>query len=137
MSAFSSSSAASGTFDVNPCSACATTKRASGSGFTSFASSRQWTPRKLASKRLQRVTQWMSAVISVCGSAWSSSYDSEISFSTEPKTRKSHVARSVLRHGARVQHGPLLGQVLARREALRVVARVRDLAFGSGTEHAA
>ena len=26
-------------------------------------------PRKLVSKRLQRVTQWMSVVISVCGSA--------------------------------------------------------------------
>src|SRR5690242_16008308 len=37
----------------------------------------------------------MSAVISVCGSAWSSSCESEISCSTDPNTRKSQVARSV------------------------------------------
>ena len=69
----SSSMASSGRFDVYPCSACATTKRAVGLGRASFASSLQRTPRKLVSNRLQRVTQWMSAVISVCGSACSSS----------------------------------------------------------------
>ena len=42
-------------------------------GPASFASSRQCTPLNVVSKRLQRVTQWMSVVISVCGSALSSS----------------------------------------------------------------
>jgi hypothetical protein len=58
---------------VNPCSACATTKRALGFGLTSFASSRQRTPLKLVSKRLHRVTQWMSIVTSVCGNSCRSS----------------------------------------------------------------
>src|SRR5215203_5333770 len=41
------------------------------------------------------------------------------------------------RNRARVQHGPFVRQVLAGREALRIVAGVRDLALGSRTEHAA
>ncbi len=47
------------------------------------------------SKRLQRVTQWMSVVISRLGSAVNSSHESVIGLSTSPKTRRSHVARSV------------------------------------------
>jgi hypothetical protein len=82
-------------FDVNPCSACATTNRAVDFGRTSSASSRQCAPLKLVSKRLQRVTQWMSIVTSVCGSAWSSAYVSVTGSSTSPKTLKSHAARSV------------------------------------------
>ena len=55
--------------------------------------------------------------------------------STSPKTRKSQVARSVLRDAAGVQHRPLLGQVLARRKASRVVARIArpSSRLGSGT----
>ncbi len=44
----------------------------------------------------QRVTQWMSCVCSVLGSAFSSSQESVSSFSTSPKTRKVQVARSTL-----------------------------------------
>ena len=40
-------------------------ERRCGLGLHSFASSRQWTPLKCASKRHQRVTQWMSVVSSV------------------------------------------------------------------------
>src|SRR5215204_6481995 len=94
-SALSSSRNSSGTLDVKPCSACATTKRALGFGRTSLATSRQCTPTKRASKRLQRVTQWMSCTFSAFGSALSSSQLSVIGVSTSPKTRKSHVARSV------------------------------------------
>jgi hypothetical protein len=50
---------------------------------------------KLVSKRLQRVTQWMSVVISRVGSAMKSSQESVIGFSTSPKILRSHVARSV------------------------------------------
>ena len=107
---------ASGTFAVKPCSACATTKRALGFGRTSLASSRQWTPRKRVSNRLQRVTQWMSSVISVARQRRELLPGQPTGSSTSPKTRKSQVARSVLRHGAGVQDGPLLGQVLARRQ---------------------
>ena len=42
---------------------CAIAKRALGSGRQSFASSRQWTPSNGVSKRLQRVTQWMSCTL--------------------------------------------------------------------------
>jgi folate-binding protein YgfZ len=62
---------------------------------TSFASSAQATPRNLVSKRLQRVTQWMSIVISVLGSALSSSQLNVTGSSTSPKTLKSQVERSV------------------------------------------
>ncbi len=93
--ASSSSSAASGTFAVKSCSACARTYRALDFGFTTFASSLQWTPLKLVSKRLQRVTQWMSVVISRVGSAVNSSQERVIGLSTSPKTLKSQVARSV------------------------------------------
>jgi hypothetical protein len=58
---------------VKPCSACASTKRALGFGRESFASSAQRTPSNEVSNRLQRVTQWMSVVISVRGNACSSS----------------------------------------------------------------
>src|SRR5205823_2690262 len=47
------------------------------------------------SKRLQRVTQWMSCTFSVAGSAVSSSQLSCSSLPTWPKTRRSQVARSV------------------------------------------
>src|ERR687888_64170 len=39
-----------------------------------------------------------------------------------------------LRHGAGVEHGPLLRQVLARREALRVEAPLDELLLGLGAE---
>ena len=87
------------------------------------------------SKRLQRVTQWMSIVISVLGSARSSSQLSVTGFSTSPKTLKSQVARSVVRDRAGVEDRPLLGQVLARGQACRVVARVGDLLLCLGPEH--
>ncbi len=94
INAFSSSIAASGEFAVKPASAWAMAKCALGFGLHSFAISRQCTPLKWASKRLQRVTQWMSLVTSVAGSAVSSSKVSVISFSTSPHTRRSHAARS-------------------------------------------
>src|SRR4029079_15487726 len=40
-------------------------------------------------------------------------------------------------NAARVEDGPLLGQVLARRESRRVVALFDDCLFGFGAEHAA
>ena len=43
----------------------------------------------------QRVTQWMSCVCSVLGSAFSSSQDSVTGFSTSPETSNVQVARSV------------------------------------------
>ena len=63
----------------------------------SFASSLQWTPSNCASKRLQRVTQWMSCVTSTRGSALNCSQVSSSSSSTSPKTRSVQVARSVVR----------------------------------------
>ena len=95
----------------------------------------QWTPSNVTSKRLQRVTQWMSCVCVVRGSAFSSSQDSRSGFSTSPSTKKSHVARSVVRDRSGVQHRPLLGQVLAGRKAGGVVAGVDDLSFRSAPEH--
>ncbi len=53
------------------------------------------TPSKLASRRLQRVTQWMSVVSFVRGICWNSSHVNENGSSTSPQTRKSQVARSV------------------------------------------
>src|SRR6187431_233664 len=52
-------------------------------------------PSNVASKRLQRVTQWMSWVWVVRGRAFSSSQEIRIGFSTSPETKKSQVARSV------------------------------------------
>ena len=43
----------------------------------------------------QRVTQWMSCVCSVRGSAFSSSQESVSGLSTSPETSNVHVARSV------------------------------------------
>ena len=123
-----------GTFAVKPCSAWAIAKRALGFGRTSASSSRQWTPSKVMSNFDQRVTQWMSCVCSVLGSAFSSSQESVTGFSTSPKTSKSQVARSVDGTEPGVEDGPLLGQVLAGREARRVVARVDHLLLGLGAE---
>src|SRR5438309_2350027 len=67
MRAWPSSIAASGTFAVKPCSACATTYRTARVGFASSATSRQWTPRKVVSNRLHRVTQWMSNDVEALG----------------------------------------------------------------------
>src|SRR5438132_1508838 len=81
-------------FAVKPCSAWAIAKRALGFGWHSFASSRQCTPLKRASKRLQRVTQWMSVVTSVAGSCRSSSKLSVSGSSTSPVNSSVQVARS-------------------------------------------
>src|SRR5207248_2384808 len=43
----------------------------------------------------------------------------------------------VARHAARVKYGPLVGEVLPRRQALRVVAGVRNLLLRFAPEHAA
>src|SRR5437870_5444867 len=40
-----------------------------------------------------------------------------------------------LRHGARMEDGPFLGQVMPGRQAGRVVAGVCDLLLGFGAEH--
>src|SRR5580765_6025345 len=81
-------------FDVKPCSACAITNRALDFGDTSSASSLQWTPLKAVSKRLQRVTQWMSTVTSRLGSSRSCSHVRVRGCSTSPDTVKAQVARS-------------------------------------------
>ncbi len=52
------------------------------------------TPSKRLSSRDQRVTQWMSHVTSVRGSAWNSSQVHATSSSTRPKQRNDHVAGS-------------------------------------------
>ena len=83
----------------------------------------------------QRVTQWMSWMCSVRGSAFSSSQVSVSSSSTSPETRKVPRREVDSRDRAGVQHRPLLGQVLPRRQARGVVARVDHLAFGLGAEH--
>ena len=129
MSAFSSSSASSGTLAVKPCSACAIAKCALGFGRQSFASSRQWTPLNCASKRLQRVTQWMSLVTSVRG---------ELEELVEAERRRLlDLAGELERprgdvdvgHFARVEHGPLLREVLAGRQPRRVVPGLAHLVF--------
>jgi hypothetical protein len=79
---------------VKSCSEWAIANRALGSGRQSFATSRQWTPSKAASKRLQRVTQWMSCTLPERGSSFSSAHVSSSSCSTSPVTRNVHVARS-------------------------------------------
>jgi hypothetical protein len=109
------------------------TYRAPGFGRTSSASSRKWTPRKLVSKRLQRVTQWMSIVISVAGSACSSpgQRDRVLDLAEHPEVPGRELG---LRDAAGVEDGPLLGQILARWQARRVVAGVGDLLFRSRPE---
>jgi hypothetical protein len=89
---------------------------------------------KVVSKRLQRVTQWMSIVISRVGSDVNSSQESVTGLSTCPKTLKSRSEIRV-RDGSRVQDGPLFGQVLPGREAIRVVAGLLDLAHRARAEH--
>src|SRR5829696_6773934 len=94
-SAFSSRRYESGTFAVKSCSECAIAKAADGRGRASLSSSRQCTPSKRASNRDQRVTQWMSCTFPPRGRRLNSSQLNSSSFSTSPKTRNVHVARSV------------------------------------------
>ena len=110
-------------------------KRAVGFGRTRDSSSRQWIPSKLRSNFDQRVTQWMSCVSAVCGSAFRSSQESETGFSTSPETSNVHVARSVGGDRARVEDGPLLGQVLPRRQVSGVVTGFAHLLFRLGPKH--
>src|SRR5207247_642105 len=58
------------------------------------STARGCTPSNRASKRDQRVTQWMSCTFSARGSSPNCSQESSSSFSTSPKTRNVHVARS-------------------------------------------
>ena len=51
-------------------------------------------PAKVASNRLQRVTQWMSCVTSTRGSSFSCCQVSVTGVSTSPETRKSQPSRS-------------------------------------------
>ena len=53
------------------------------------------TPSKSASRRLQRVTQWMSVWTALRGMALNSSHVNENGWSTSPQTLKFQVARSV------------------------------------------
>ena len=53
------------------------------------------TPSQVVSSFVQRVTQWMSVLTLLRGSALNSSQVSVNGRSTSPQTRKSHVARSV------------------------------------------
>ncbi len=77
----------------------------------------------------------MSCVCSVRGSAFSSSQESETGFSTSPETLERPGGEVGRRDRARVQDGPLLGQVLARRQASGVVAGFAHLLFRLGAEH--
>ena len=81
----------------------------------------------------------MSCVTSTFGRSLNSSHESATSRSTWPQTRKSHVARSVSGTDPGVEHGPLVGQVLARRQPRRVVAGLDDLLLRPRSEegHAA
>src|SRR3954454_1400039 len=83
-------------FAVKPCSAWAIANLAVSRGRQSFAILFHRTPSNCASKRLQRVTQWMSCVELVRGSSLNCAHVSSTSSSTSPKTRKVHVARSTL-----------------------------------------
>ena len=134
-SARSSSSEASGTFELKSCSAQATAKRADGSGRASAASSRQWTPSNPVSNRLQRVTQWMSWTLLSLGSPVNCSHVSDISSSTSPKTRNVHVARSACGTLPASRDGPLRGQVLTRRQPIRIETGLPDLPLLPPPEH--
>ena len=112
---------------VKPCSACATAKRAPGFGDTSFASSLQWTPLNVVSNRLQRVTQWMSTVISRLGKLDQLLPRERQRALDLPVDREAPRREVGVRNGAGVQDRPLLGQVLAGREPRRVVPGLRDL----------
>src|ERR1700751_3589916 len=106
MSAFSSSIADSGEFAVKPNSACARTNCALGFGLHSFASSRQCTPLKRASNRLQRGTQWMSLVTSVAGSDFSVVVERQLCVDLAPHAQRPRLDVD-LGNFARVQHRPL------------------------------
>ena len=92
------------------------------------------------SKRDQRVTQWMSVRISTDGSSRNASHESSSGSSTAPEVRNVQVARSARRGmRARLQHRPLGGGVLARRQARGSTPIASRLALGRGAEesHAA
>ena len=89
----------------------------------------------MTSKRLQRVTQWMSWVWAVRGSAFSSSHEIRIGFSTSPETTKSQVEMSVRGIEPDAHDRPFLGQVLAGWQSRYVVARIDDLSLRSAPEH--
>ena len=80
---------------MNPASAWAIANLAVGFGSQSFASSRQCTPLKRASKRLHRVTQWMSVVTATDGSSVSSSKLSVNGRATSPVIESVQAAMSV------------------------------------------
>ena len=136
-SAFSSSRNESGTFAVNPASACAIAKRAVGFGRTSFASSRQWTPSNCVSNFDQRVTQWMSCTFDGARQLVEL-LPRELELVLDLAEDAERPGREVVvaRDRAGVQHGPLLGQVLPRRQPRRVVARVAHLLLRFRPEHA-
>jgi uncharacterized protein YciW len=75
---------------VQPPAACSITKRALGFSRTRASSSATATPRQRLSKRLQRVTQWMSLVRSSPTISWNASQSRRTSSSTSPKRRSSH-----------------------------------------------
>ena len=87
------------------------------------------------SNLLHRVTQWMSIVISLLGSAWSSSQSEGqrlIDLAEDLEVPGREVG---LGYRACVEHGPFLRQVLARRKPRGVVAGVGDLLLCLGAEH--
>ena len=122
---------------VKSCSAQATAKCALGSGLASFASSRQCTPSKAVSKRLQRVTQWMSCTLLERGSALNSS-QRQLDLVLDLAEDAERPGREVgARDAACVQHGPLDGHVLAGRQPAGVDPRLPDLPLLSAPEHRA
>ncbi len=92
---------------------------------------------KRVSKRLHRVTQWMSSSISVAGSAVELLPGQTQGLLDLAGDREVPGGQVRLRDAAGVEHGPLLGQVLAGRKPGRVVAGLLDLALCSGAEHGA
>ncbi len=80
---------AAGTFAVKPCSACAIAYCALARCPARSLIADHGTPVSSASKRLQRVTQWMSWITVTVGSSASSSHVSVTGVSTSPHTLKS------------------------------------------------
>jgi hypothetical protein len=81
----------------------------------------------VVSKRLQRVTQWMSTVTSVLVRQRDRLFDL-------PEDLEVPGGEIGLRHVAGVKHGPLVRQVLPGRETVRVEAPVDELLLGLRSE---
>ena len=109
---------------MKPCSAWTITNFASGFGLTCSSISRNGTPSQSLSNMLQRVTQWMSRLTDLRRQRHELvvvERDRVLDQAPDPEVP---CRRVELRDRAVVQHRPLLGQVLAGRQAVakRLVA---------------